>query len=90
MNKSMKGFVIASAVASLFSAAAFAGDKAPAPKKDAKVAGKIRCGSVNECKGKGECGDAKGNSCAGTNECKAKGWIQISEKDCKAKGGSVL
>lgn len=89
MNKSMKGFVIASAVASLFATSALAGDKA-APKKDAKVAAKVKCLGVNECKGKGECGDAKGNSCAGTNECKAKGWIQISEKECKAKGGSIL
>ena len=90
MNKSMKGFVIASAVASLFATAAHAGDKAAAPKKDAKVAAKVRCEGVNACKGKGECGGASGNSCAGTNECKAKGWIQISEKDCKAKGGKVL
>ena len=89
MHKSMKGLVIASAVASLFAATAHAGDKA-VPKKDAKVAAKVRCEGINECKGKGECGGAGGNSCAGTNECKAKGWIQVSEKDCKAKGGKVL
>lgn len=90
MNKSMKGLVIASAVASMFASAAFAGDKAAAPKKDAKVAAKVRCEGVNECKGKGECGGASGTSCAGTNECKGKGWVQIPEKDCKAKGGKVL
>ena len=89
MNKSMKGFVIASAVASLFASTADAGDKA-APKKDAKVAAKVRCEGVNECKGKGECGGASGTSCAGTNDCKGKGWIQIAEKDCKAKGGKVF
>lgn len=88
MNKPMKGFVIAAAVASLFATSAVAGDKA-ALKKDAKVAAKVRCENVNECKGKGECGGPSGNSCAGTNECKGKGWIQISEKECKAKGGRV-
>ena len=88
MNKPLRGIVIASAVASLFAAAAHAGDKA-APKKDAKVAAKIRCEGINSCKGKGECGGANGTSCAGTNECKGKGWIQVPEKDCKAKGGKV-
>ena len=88
MNNSIKGLVIASAVSSLFAAAAHASDKA-APKKDTKVAAKVRCEGVNACKGKGECGGASGNSCAGTNECKGKGWVQIPEKDCKAKGGKV-
>ena len=54
-----------------------------------KVAAKVRCEGVNACKGTGECGSASGNSCAGTNECKGKGWIQIPEKDCKARGGKV-
>jgi len=89
MNHSMKGFVIASAVASLFASAAHAGDKA-APKKETKVAAKVRCEGINACKGKGECGSASGNSCAGTNECKGKGWVQVPEQECKAKGGKVL
>lgn len=88
MNKSIKGLVVASAVASMFSLTALAGDKAA--KKDTKVSAKVRCEGVNECKAKGECGGANGNACAGTNECKGKGWIQIAEKDCKAKGGKVL
>lgn len=88
MNKSMKGIMIASAVASMFSANAFAEDKAP--KKDAKEsAAKVSCGGVNECKGKGECGGAK-HGCAGQNDCKGKGWVSLAEKDCKAKGGTVL
>ncbi|MBX7113544.1 MAG: hypothetical protein K1X64_04350 [Myxococcaceae bacterium] len=88
MNKSMKGLVIASAVASLFATQAFAGDKAP--QKDAKdAAAKVNCGGVNECKGKGECG-GPGHDCAGHNECKGKGWVSLSEKECKAKGGKVI
>jgi len=73
----------------MFSASALAGDKA-APKKDAKATGtEIRCTGVNECKGKGACGGAN-HSCAGQNECKGKGWVTLAEKDCKAKGGTVV
>ena len=89
MNKSMKGFVIASAVTSLFATSALAGDKA-APKKDTKqTTAMVSCGGVNECKGKGACGGA-GHDCAGQNECKGKGWISLSEKECKAKGGKIV
>ncbi len=90
-TKSLKTVVFASAVASMFASAAFAGDKAAAmPKKDAKATGtEIRCGGVNECKGKGACGGAD-HGCAGQNECKGKGWITLAEKDCKAKGGTVI
>ncbi len=89
MTKTIKGVVFASAVASMFAGAAFAGG--PAPKKDAKAAAdtEIRCANVNECKGKGACGGAN-HGCAGQNECKGKGWIKLSEKDCKAKGGAVV
>lgn len=90
MNKPLQGLAIAAAVASLFASAAHAADKAAAtPKKDAKVAAKVRCEGINSCKGTGECGGKSGNSCAGTNECKGKGWIQVPEKECKAKGGTV-
>jgi len=88
MTKSMKGFAIASAVASLFVTSALAADKAP--KKDTKeAAAKISCGGVNECKAKGECGGV-GHDCAGQNECKGKGWVSLAEKDCQAKGGKVI
>ena len=88
MTKSMKGLVIASAVASMFAANAFAEDKAPAKgAKDASA--KVRCANVNECKAKGECGGA-GHDCAGQNECKGKGWVSLAEKECKAKGGKVV
>lgn len=88
MGKSMKGFVIASAVASLFATGALAADKAP--KKEGKQAtAQIQCAGVNECKGKGACG-GPGHDCAGQNECKGKGWVSLTEKECKAKGGTVL
>lgn len=88
MTKSMKGIMIASAVASLFATSSFADDKAP--KKDTKeAAAKISCAGVNECKGKGACG-GPGHDCAGNNECKGKGWVSLSDKECKARGGTVL
>ena len=27
--------------------------------------------------------------CQGVNSCKGKGWVQMTEKECKAKGGKV-
>lgn len=88
MNKTIKGALFASAVASLFAGAALAADKMPM-KDDKKAADEVRCGGVNECKGKGACGGAT-HGCAGENECKGKGWIKLSEKECKAKGGTIV
>ena len=89
--KSIKGAVIASAVASMFMVSAHAADKAKAPAKDAKVMAKtVKCAGGNECKGKGACSGAD-NSCAGNNGCKGKGWVKSdTEKDCMAKGGKVM
>ncbi len=85
MKKTLKGAVIASAVASLFAAGAFAGD-APAPAASKGV----KCSGVNSCKGTGACAGAK-NSCAGKNSCKGTGWSYTpTEKDCTAKGGKVV
>jgi uncharacterized membrane protein len=90
MTKTMKGVMIASAVASMFASSAFAADKADkAAKKDTKADEKVACTGVNECKAKGEC-SGPGHDCAGSNECKGKGWITLAAKDCKAKGGKAL
>lgn len=77
------------AVAALVCSSALAGDKAP-KKDDKKATAQVKCGAVNECKGKGACGGASGTSCAGTNECKGKGWILLTEKECKDKKGTVI
>jgi uncharacterized membrane protein len=83
MNSSMKGAVIATAVASLFAAKVAIADH----HEGGEAATKVHCEGVNECKAKGECGGA-GHDCAGHNECKGKGWISLSDADCKAKGGT--
>jgi len=86
MKASVKGAVIAAAVAGIFSARlALAADEGAA--KGASEA-KVHCQGVNACKGKGACGGA-GHDCAGKNECKGKGWVDSSAADCKAKGGTV-
>lgn len=78
---SNRGAMIAAMAAGLFSAgapmAASAGDSA-----------KIHCQGVNGCKGKSACSTAS-SGCAGQNACKGKGWVEMSEKECKAKGGTV-
>lgn len=45
-----------------------------------------QCFGVNSCKGTSACHSEK-NSCAGSNACKGKGWLKVSEKDCKSKKG---
>ncbi|MBP9088355.1 MAG: hypothetical protein KBG15_19700 [Kofleriaceae bacterium] len=60
-----------------------------APTAAEKVAKKIHCGGINECKGKSLCAAAK-SSCAGQNACKGQGWIDATEADCKAKGGTQV
>ena len=85
MKNTLKGAVIASAVASLFAAGAFAGD-APAPAASKGV----KCAGVNSCKGTGACAGAK-NSCAGKNSCKGTGWSYTpTAADCTAKKGTVV
>jgi uncharacterized membrane protein len=81
-----KGALVALAVAALFGTrGAMAADSAAeAPKGDAKV----KCTGVNECAGKGSCAGA-GNSCAGKNTCKGMGVLELSAKECAAKGGKV-
>lgn len=78
----IKGALVASAVAGLFAAAT------PAV-VHAKDAGKVKCSGINDCKGKGACKSAT-SSCKGMNDCKGKGWVESSSKDCTAKKGTVV
>jgi hypothetical protein len=84
---------LAFAVAVLICSSGLAAEKgkSPPPKKDDKKTAttQVRCGGINECKGKGACGGPN-SSCAGTNECKGKGWILLTAKECADKKGTVL
>jgi hypothetical protein len=88
IREAMKGAVVAAAVCSMFAAgAARAGEKAEKTGEGAKV---VHCGGINSCKGQGSCAGAD-NACKAQNSCKGKGWVEAkSEKECKAKGGTVI
>jgi len=77
----VKGAIVASAVAGFFATAM------PAV-VHAKDTGKVKCSGINDCKGKGACKSAT-SSCKGMNDCKGKGWVEASDKECKAKKGTV-
>jgi len=85
MKSSLKGALIAAAVAGLFAAnTTLAADEG---KKEAK---EIKCAGVNACKGHGSCSGA-GHGCAGKNACKGQGWEKVSSaKECTDKGGKVV
>jgi len=69
------------AAATLFTAGlAFADDK------PAQTEAMVKCSGVNACKGQGGCKSAT-NACKGQNGCKGQGLVQMSAKDCAAKGG---
>lgn len=54
--------------------------------------GKVKCGGINGCSGKGECGAADGShGCAGKNSCHGKGWVyEKSAETCSEKGGTIV
>ncbi len=84
VSRSLRGALVATAVASLIgSVAATTARAGDAPKV-------VKCAGVNECKGHGSCKSAS-NACKGQNGCKGEGWVPTaSEKECKAKGGKVI
>lgn len=85
MQKSLKGALIATAVAGLFMAhGALAGET------EGGTDSNVKCLGVNECKGKSACGVPGKHGCHGENECKGKGWISLSKAECEKKGGTVL
>ena len=91
MNVSVKGMLIASAVAGLV--ACGGADKTAASPgaamPSAAGTGAVKCTGMNECKGKGSCGQAD-HACAGKNECKGKGIMTVpTAEDCTGKGGKV-
>lgn len=78
----LSGGALAVAAAGLFSSGMV--DAVAAESTQAKV----QCAAINACKGKSECSSAK-NGCKGQNACKGQGWLTLSAKECKEKGGKV-
>jgi hypothetical protein len=86
MKPSMKGAVIAAAVAGIFSARIALAEEGATTQGATEA--KVHCQGINSCKGHGECGGS-GHDCAGKNECKGKGWIETTAANCTAKGGTI-
>ena len=49
---------------------------------------KVHCVGVNSCKGASDCKSAE-NACKGQNVCKGHGFLALTAKECKDKGGTV-
>lgn len=87
MNKTLTG----AALAALTLAAGCAhkhGGTTAAPAPSAATAVKGECHGVNECKGKGACGNGADSACAGQNTCKGLGWLSLTRAECDAKRGT--
>lgn len=85
----VKNAMIASAVASMFLAAAARADDSQG-KANKAAAPTVKCAGINACKGQSSCAGAN-NSCATHNNCKGQGLTDTSsEKACKDAGGKVV
>ncbi|MGI8738255.1 MAG: BufA2 family periplasmic bufferin-type metallophore [Gammaproteobacteria bacterium] len=51
--------------------------------------GEIACWGINACGGTTSCATAY-NACTGQNSCKGKGFLQVTEEECDARGGTPL
>lgn len=91
MDKSNKGILVASAVASLLFACGGSNTNAPssATPSAGDMAGKVKCVGINACAGKGACAQA-GHACGGKNTCKGQGVTLTTADDCTAKGGKQI
>jgi hypothetical protein len=87
MNKSTKGALLASAVATLFLATAAMPQEGAASSSSGSAAGSVKCVGGNACKGQSACKSAQ-NDCKGQNACKGKGFVKMSTTDeCTKAGG---
>jgi len=87
MHKSIKGTLLASAVATLFLATAAMAQEGAASSSSASAAGTVKCAGANACKGQSACKSAQ-NDCKGQNACKGKGFMKMSSTDeCTKAGG---
>ncbi len=89
MKSSLKGALIAAAVAGLFAANATLAADDTNKSTIKNEADTVKCSGVNACKGQGSCAGA-GHECAGKNGCKGQGWEKVSSaRACTDKGGKV-
>ena len=76
---------MATAVAAAFIAnPVFAEESNPTPQPAL-----IACLGANSCKGQSAC-KSFNHDCQAMNTCKGKGFVLITEDECKQKGGKVI
>jgi hypothetical protein len=49
----------------------------------------VACLGANSCKGQSAC-KSFNHDCQGMNSCKGKGFVLITEDECKQKGGKAI
>ena len=82
--------VVRGAAISVAAAAAFYGMYKSVDALAPKAAqGEIACWGINSCKGTTACTTAF-NACTGQNACRGRGYLNVSEAECEAKGGRPL
>jgi uncharacterized membrane protein len=79
-NRAIKGAVLATAAAMMWSTALVSVASAA---DEGAAAATVKCEGVNSCKGTSSCKSAE-NSCKGQNSCKGHGWLSLSETECAA------
>ena len=88
MNTKQTGMVMATAVAALFTSAAFADTQMSTTTTTATNAPMVHCAGVNSCKGHGSCKTAT-NACKGLNSCKGQGVMEMTKEKCLQEKGTV-
>ena len=84
-TRAAKGTALSVAAAAAFYAMYKSVDAVAPPAE----AGEIACWGINACKGTSACTTAF-NACNGQNACKGRGYLNVPEKECHAKGGVPL
>ena len=88
-SKKLTGFALASTAALLLTACG--GDSDDTAKQEAEGGAqnaKIHCMGINACKGQSGCATAT-SGCKGQNACKGQGWVESTQAECDAAGGTA-
>jgi len=79
------GAILATAVAAAFIANPVLAEDSSSTAQPTLIA----CLGVNSCKGQSAC-KSFNHDCQAMNSCKGKGFVLITEDECKQKGGKII
>ena len=90
MRASTRGAILATAVAAAFIANPVpAEDSSSSASKQQVQQTLVACLGANSCRGQSAC-KSFNHDCQAMNTCKGKGFVLITEDECKQKGGKVI